>query len=54
MDLESVELDFPSFVSLVVGTASRCQRCLQKQLSDFREAFDLFDDDGGGRYLASL
>lgn len=43
-----VDLDFTMFVTLIVGTATRAQRCLQQQLSDFRESFDLFDEDGGG------
>ena len=33
---------------MIAGTSTKAQVALQKQIKDFREAFNLFDADGGG------
>ena len=41
-------LDLKAFVELLCGVRSLIQRKLRKQLRDFREAFQLFDEDSSG------
>ena len=50
-DINAAELDFSSFVVFLAGTSTKAQRSLKKQIRDLREAFELFDDDRGGRCL---
>lgn len=39
------------FAQLLCGNATKAQRSFRKHIREFREAFDLFDEDGGGQVL---
>jgi len=48
LNLALTELDTSEFVVLLCGCATKAQRAFHKQIRNFREAFKLFDSDGGG------
>lgn len=48
LHVSEIALDFQAFVRFIAGSGSKAQRHLQAQLREYREAFDLFDQDGGG------